>query len=222
MKRRAYLYLGFAVVAAAAKASAREGRFTFRLPEGFKKPSDVTGPEGVVPDDLVESARNLDSFGVALAGGEVVATFGALEQTGTPRLPTTLADVKTLIARMPALQGATAVSCTTPTIANVPCSRFELDFQRTSDAWPQLIYMLPGGDSWANLRIACARAHYDRLAPTLDALVSTLPGIAPQIVPERPESNDERTARFGGAIGGGALLGMLLRSLLVRKRKRKA
>lgn len=218
-RRRACLYLGIAAGVVTARAWARDGRFTFHLPEGFKKPDEVTAPEGVVPDGLLEDARKLDAFGVALAGGEVVATFGALEQTGTPRFPASLADVKTMIERTPELHGWTAVSCTTPTIAGVKCSRIELDLPGSESDWRQLVYMVPGGDSWATLRVECARAHYERLAPKLDALVSALPGIASQVLPARPESDQDRANSLFGAIGGGALAGLLLRGFITRKRK---
>jgi hypothetical protein len=219
MRRRACLCLGIVGVTESLVASAAEVHFRFRLPDGFKALNEVTSPEGVIPEAILEDARSVDAFGVVLIGGDVVATFAAVEQAGVARLPSTLADVRSIIEQTPKLQGTTALSCTNPLIAKTKCSRFELDRNQPGEAWRGLVYVVPGGDRWATLRVTARLEHYEPLARQLDALVSTLAGITPSTrPPPLPDERDE-FPKLLAYIGAGAFAGIALRSLLVRKRK---
>jgi hypothetical protein len=201
-------------------APAAAVHFRFRLPEGFKPLSEVTAPEGVIPDAVLDDARSVDAFGVVLIGGEVVATFAAVEQAGVAPLPSTLADVRSIIEKTPKLQGATVVSCTTPLIANTKCSRLEIELNRPNEKWRQLAYLVPGGERWATLRVAARPEHYDRLARQLDTLVSTLAGITPATRPPRVPDERDEFPKLLAYVGAGAFAGLALRALMVRKTKR--
>src|SRR5215207_124231 len=143
MRRRACLCLGIVGVTKGLVASAAEVHFRFRLPDGFKALSEVTSPEGVIPEAVLEEARSADAFGVVLIGGDVVATFAAVEQAGVARLPSTLAHLRLIIEETPKLRGTTAVSCTTPLIAKTKCSRLEIELNQPGEAWRQLAYIVP-------------------------------------------------------------------------------
>lgn len=219
MHRRTCLGLGLAGLVGPTRAWAAEVHFRFHLPDGFKAPNEVTTPEGVVPETALADAAGLDAFGVSMAGGELVARFGATEQAGSVHFPTSLSDVRTIIEVTPKLKGTTAISCERRVIANAKCSRFELDLTGPDDEWRQLVYLVPGGDSWASLHVASRHAHYDRFARQLDEVVAALPGIAEFTRKPRLPTDEERTQELAGAIGGGAVVGLLVRWLLFGKKK---
>lgn len=193
MNRRSWLGLGLASLLRPSSVSAIQNHFRFRLPDAFKRPTEVTALEGVVPAELLEEARGQDVFGVMMDRGEVIATFGATEVSGPPRFPTSLEDVRTITEVTPALRGAIAVSCTRRVIAATACIRFEIDRNRLGAEWRQLVYMIPWENCWASAHMTARHAEYERLSREFDEWIASRSGLVepvPQPVAPRP-SGDE-------------------------------
>lgn len=195
-----------------------EQQFKFRLPEGFKPPHEVTLVEGVLGEEVLKEARIADSYGVIMEGGEVAATFSAVENAGEAPLLHSFASVTGMIEKTPALKGAKALSIQTPTISGVTCTRVEIELVTPELAWRRIVYIVPGGKRWAVLQIVAWPERYESLAKQLDTMVRALPGIAETDSSVRTESSQERLAPVGLAMAAGSAIGLAFRALNKRSR----